>query len=141
MIDAERFTRNVFRAIHVQDKVRLDVAPTERQYRSLLFLFNKFTNSMGNLEDLTLTEFLLPVIQNEREAVFAALHVGNVIAIQMAVCGTNKVHIHYTSNADSLALTVNFEIEGLADVKCHERHVYQAEVQDSFEKMFEALTI
>ena len=142
MIDAERFTRNVFRAIHVEDKVRLDVAPAQqKQHRSLLFLFNKFTSSMGNLEDLTLTEFLLPAIQNEREAVFAALHVGNAIATQMVVCGTNKVHMHYTSNVDSLALTVNFEVEGLADVKCHERHVYQAEVQDSFEKMFEALTI
>ena len=96
---------------------------------------------MGNFEDMTLTEFLLSTIQNEREAIFAALHVGNVIATQMVIYGTNKVHLHYTSNADSLALTVNVEMEGNVDVKCHEKHTYQAEVQDSFEKMFERLTI
>ena len=59
----------------------------------------------------------------------------------MVIYGTNKVHLHYTSNADSLALTVNVEMEGNVDVKCHEKHTYQAEVQDSFEKMFERLTI
>lgn len=139
-INTENFVNNVFLAINVEGKERLHAIPFNAD-KNTLFLFNKYTSSMGDTDDFTLTEYLLPPIRGEREGVFAALHVASILATQMVIAGTNRVYISAVTSVDTIALTAMFTTECHPGVKLLEKHVYQISAQESFNELFEKLSI
>lgn len=140
MMDIGEFVRNIFLAVNVADKEQLHAEPTNAD-KSVLFLFNRFTNSVGNLDDVTSSEYLLPQIKDEREGVFAALQVANILATQMVLAGTNRIYINAVASEETVALTAMFTSEGHPGVKMLEKHTYQVQAQESFNELFEKLSI
>lgn len=139
-INTDNFVDNIFLAINVAGKERLHAVPCNAD-KNVLFLFNKFTTCMGNTDDVTLTEYLLPPIKGEREGVFAALHVASILATQMVVAGTTRVYLSVVRSEDTIALTAIFTGEGHPGVKMLEKHTYQIRAQESFNELFQKLSI
>jgi hypothetical protein len=139
-INTENFVDNVFLAINVDAKERLHAVPCNAD-KNILFLFNKFTICMGNTDDLTLTEYLLPPIKCEREGVFAALHVASILATQIVISGTARVYLSAVKSEDTIALTAMFTSEGHPGVKMLEKHTYQISAQESFNELFQKLSL
>ena len=138
-MNIEQFVKNIFLAINVGDKEQLHATPTNAN-KSVLFIFNRFTNTL-DVDDLTSSEYLLPQIKDEREGVFAALHVANILATQLVLAGTARIYINAIASEDTLALTTLFTIEGHPGVKMLEKHTYQVHAQEEFSELFEKLSI
>lgn len=139
----DTFVKNIYKTVTVKDKVRLEVPPNATSKCELLFLFSPFVSSLGNIDDVTRSEFLLPAITDNREAVFAAMYLGEVISEHMVINKSKSLFIGFLGvlkNDNTVAITVGIAPqESEEDVICEQ--ITKVKLEESLEDVFQNLSI
>lgn len=136
----DTFVKNIYKTVTVKGKVRLEVPPNATSKCELLFLFSPFVSSLGNIDDVTRSEFLLPAITDNREAVFAAMYLGEVISEHMVINKSKSLFIGVLKNDNTVAITVGFAPqESEEDVICEQ--ITKVRLEESLEDVFQNLSI